>query len=397
LQGVLKTTNEMNRVILSCLAILSSAGLSAQTPTEIRSAEELAALNNSKESYRLMNDLTLNDWIPIADFSGTFDGSGHTIILTGFRNIPGTKIGLFASVEKGGVVKNLCLAGNVGYTSNQKILYIGGIAGVNFGLISCCVSRMALEGSINTAGGKPEKVKGISGYEAGAYGGCIAGINKGIITNCYTTGSILISGDIASNFAGGIAGGNGQPVQGSIGISIGPGGGGISATPGMVKVSDVISCCYTTASVFSVANPTTTGFLAAASGGITAHNHPTGWIGMCVSLNKTIVAKGTGKIAMLSAVPIANTSAITYSFYNENIDIHKYKDGAEQKPNNYLKRYAINFPATQESSWWRYPDGLTAKQRLQTFGFPFGEDEQSPWVWNDVEKLPALYWENKRE
>ena len=54
---------------------------SAVGQTEIRTAEELAAIGTDREtlsgSYILMNDLTLDDWVPI----GRMDHGGETLVV----------------------------------------------------------------------------------------------------------------------------------------------------------------------------------------------------------------------------------------------------------------------------------------------------------------------------
>jgi hypothetical protein len=137
--------------------------LPAYGQTQITTAEELAALNDSETTltgnYILMNDLTLDNWIPVGGlddrndkgFSGTFDGNGHTITVTGFRNsFDNTKIGLFGAVGEKGIVKNLCVTGNVDYTCHLKFLYIGGIAGINYGLVTCCAAKISLKVNYTT-------------------------------------------------------------------------------------------------------------------------------------------------------------------------------------------------------------------------------------------------------
>ncbi|MDR0754137.1 MAG: leucine-rich repeat domain-containing protein [Prevotellaceae bacterium] len=388
----------VSAAIFACTACVAAA----QAPIEIRTAEDMAAIgkdeNSTKGSYILMNDLTLDNWIPAGNigsgkehgFSGTFDGNGYTVTITGFHDSSAyTKLGLFGSIDKEGRVKNLCITGNISYAGNRKFLYMGGIAGINYGHIACCVSKIVIEGNIIAAVKKPsEKVKGLFGYEDGVYGGGIAGINLGSITNCYSAGSVLVYGDRMAMHAGGIAGGNGQPVGGSIGISIGSGGGGISVSQGTVKSFNVISYCYSVASIFS------SGTIIAASGGIAGFNHPSGLISKCVALNKTIEANATTRSA---ATPVASIPFSYYRnpdvYYSEDIAIREYKNRQEKKPDNFSKKNAVAFSATQEQSWWTYPDGLTEKQRNTKFGFYFGEDEQSPWVWNDRLNRPVMYWE----
>ena len=393
----------MKRVNLIVVGLLISASGFGQT--QITTAQELAAFNDSQTalagSYVLMNDLTLDNWTPIGGhddkdgqgFSGIFDGNGHTITITGFNSsFDNTKIGLFGLIEKEGVVKNLCVAGDISYSSDKSYLYIGGIAGVNFGTITCCISRMTVEGIIQI---DDKKLKGLSGFKNGASGGLIVGVNRGTTTNCYSTGSILISGNVVDILAGGIAGENGIIVGGGMSVTIGPGGtGGISAYQPNVKVSDVISHCYSTASVLSrlVVTGKTKSVMRAYSGGIVAITRTTGSTSSCVSLNKTIEADGLPNQSY--AMPITLMHYMGFlSFYSKDIVIRRYAMGKEQKPKKVSDKNAVAFSDTQEHSWWLYPEGLTEKQRKQTFSFYFGDNEKAPWKWNDVEKRPVLYWE----
>jgi hypothetical protein len=392
-----------NLLLLTAILAYSGTTVSAQTPIEIRTAGELAAIgkneNTLRGTYLLMNDLTLDNWTPTGDldntdghgFSGTFDGNGHTITMTAFYDSTDyTKIGLFGSIDKRGVVKNLCVAGNIRYTGKQKVLYIGGIAGINYGLITSCASKIALEGNAGMIiGEKPsKKIQTLFGYEDGAYGGGIAGINLGSITNCYSAGSIVTYGRRIAAYAGGIAGGNGQPVRGNIGFSFGPGGGGISASPGKVSSYAIILHCYSTAWIF------TNGALLAMSGGITGYNHPSGIITYSVALNKTVEANGQQSVA----TPVASIGGNTYFrtpgvYYRDDMLIREYKNRQDKKPDNFSPKNAVTLAATHDPSWWRYPDELTPKQRNRRFGFSFGEDEQSPWAWNDKQRLPVMHWE----
>jgi hypothetical protein len=384
-----------------------------QAQTEIRTAEELAALSDSETSlsgdYVLINDLTLDNWTPIGigdsdgqGFCGTLDGNGHTVTIAGFGDSPdNTRVGLFGTIAEGGVVKNLRVAGDVDYTGSQTILYIGGIAGINYGWVACCASVIELKAGIKNT--TTHRLKGITWYEDGTFGGGIAGINFGTITNSYSTGSVSLKGDRTMNYAGGIAGGNGHGIKGSFGIGVGSGGVSVSVTPGTAAIGHVIENCYSTAEVFSEADMVIvgSGLMKSAtivkSGGIAAHNHPTGAIIGSVSLCKTIQASAKGQSGISTAMPTASIGIGNYRhslvFFGRDIVIREYKNGQERKPRKFSNKEAVSLSVTQEESWWRYPDGLTEKQRAQTFGFAFGDDEQSPWAWDDETKRPVLYWE----
>ena len=175
----------------------------AGAPYFIYTEADLRAVGSTftaEAHYRLMADIIFtgdNDddpengnWMPIggtAGFSGTFDGNGHTI--TGLRiNIPEDfphfmSGGLFGAVD--GVVENLGLI-DVSITVGTQ--GIGGIAGVNNGIIQNCF----VSGSIGDMYGK----------------GGIVGSNpaSGTIQNCFFAGTISHRREDNSAVSGGIAG-----------------------------------------------------------------------------------------------------------------------------------------------------------------------------------------------
>ena len=161
-------------------------------------------------------DLTGTEWTPIPGFAGTFDGNGKTI--TGLTiNQPSTNnVGLFASIEDVGTVKNLKLD-KVIVTANSNV---GAIAGENRGTIeNCSVSGSVTGLSDNSC------VGGIAGWHYGgtitdchssatvegiAYIGGVAGQSNDIITACYSTGNVTATKNNTTgySFAGGVVGYN---------------------------------------------------------------------------------------------------------------------------------------------------------------------------------------------
>ena len=164
-------------------------------------------------------DLTGTEWTPIPNFAGTFDGNGKTI--TGLTiNQPSTdNVGLFASIDDEGTVKNLKLD-KVNVTANSNV---GAVAGQNRGTIeNCSVSGKVAGSSDNSC------VGGIAGFHrkgsitdchssatvtGKAYVGGIAGQSSAIegattITACYSTGSITAtkSNTMGYSYAGGVVG-----------------------------------------------------------------------------------------------------------------------------------------------------------------------------------------------
>ena len=158
-------------------------------------------------------DLTGTEWTPIPGFAGTFDGNGKTI--TGLTiNQPSTdNVGLFASIEDVGTVKNLKLD-KVNVTAKSNA---GAIAGENRGTIeNCSVSGSVTGLSDNSC------VGGIAGWHYGGtitdchssatvegitYIGGIAGQNNAYITACYSTGSVTAKmNSVNYSYAGGVVG-----------------------------------------------------------------------------------------------------------------------------------------------------------------------------------------------
>ena len=390
-------------------ALMFVFGVVAMAQTEIRTVEELVAVgasqNSMEGSYILMNDIVVDNWIPIGGidgndgngFAGIFDGNGHTVTINSF-DLDNTCVGLFGLIGEKGTVKKLRVTGSISYTGGQKILYIGGIAGFNNGTIACCVSSIDL--TCNYVKAQTEKkVKHQFGYENGQFGGGIAGINLGVIVHCYSTGSIRV----LQGQAAGIAAGNGKPVRGGIGVSVGPGGGGVSVNPGAIPLyKSGVAYCYSLASVSSAVDNTgrkvSTFILGGASGIVATNRLETAVMNNCVSLNQLLEVKGDMK-PKATPFPIFGAAGLAHEnsqfYYREDMVIRQYDaQDVALKPTKISPKCAVAFSSTQEESWWRMPDGLTTKEQRQVLGFPFGEDEVSPWKWNDQLKRPVLYWEN---
>lgn len=171
---------------------------------------------NSGSDCVLTGDITLTNesWSPIQNFSGEFDGQGHTI--------KGLTSALFDTVS-GGTVKNVvlevqiqitgnipCVGGVVGDTNEGTIMnctvsgdisnsrdntaYAGGIVGENKGTVIGCT----VDSDIHA--------RGMSFFGTSAVAGGIAASNKGIIKGCCYTGTSVQAEGLGT--AGGITGSN---------------------------------------------------------------------------------------------------------------------------------------------------------------------------------------------
>lgn len=207
----------------------------------VSSAKEFAEMDASG-SYTLTKDIIVTE--PYAsDFSGTFDGNGHTVTLDITAST--ANVGLFSKLADGAVVKNVitagsvtatgkkCVAGIAGYaTDNVKIenckntasitgnKNVGGILGEAYNneeSISVGIKNCANEGAVNgtgsAIGGIVGKMEGqnsiIDCYNRGNITGFnnyagIAGQSTGAlvatIKNCYSVGAVTAYG--ASTNAG---------------------------------------------------------------------------------------------------------------------------------------------------------------------------------------------------
>lgn len=153
----------------------------------IGTAEKFAEMQPGG-SYKLTADITVTE--PYAyDFSGTFDGNGHTVTLNITSSSAKSYTGLFGTLAGGAVVKNVITAGKIEATGKDNV---GGIAG-----------------RANTYGGAVtiencKNIAEISGNKAvgGILGNCTT-INYTLtISACANTGAVTAS----NSQAGGIAG-----------------------------------------------------------------------------------------------------------------------------------------------------------------------------------------------
>lgn len=166
---------------------MTSSGGTDSAPTAINDADGFKNMV-AGGSYKLAADITVTE--PYAnDFSGTFDGNGHTVTLNITSSSAKSYTGLFGTLAGGAVVKNVITAGKIEATGKDNV---GGIAG-----------------RANTYGGAVtiencKNIAEISGNKAvgGILGNCTT-INYTLtISACANTGAVTAS----NSQAGGIAG-----------------------------------------------------------------------------------------------------------------------------------------------------------------------------------------------
>ena len=167
----------------------------------VSSAKEFAAMDASG-SYTLTKDIIVTE--PYAsDFSGTFDGNGHTVTLDITAST--AYVGLFSKLAGGAVVRNVITAGSVTATGKNNVGGIAGVADTELGAItiSNCKNEAAIKGNKvvgGILGGCTEDDYALT-ISACANEGNISGTrniggicgtleNAHFIKNCYNSGAV---------------------------------------------------------------------------------------------------------------------------------------------------------------------------------------------------------------
>lgn len=166
----------------------------------IGTAEAFAAMEPGG-NYQLTADITVT--APYAeDFSGTFDGDGHTVTLNITSSSAKSYTGLFGTLAGGAVVKNVITAGSI----SGKVNNVGGIAGTADGNVTIenCKNTASIKGGKGAGGilGYSEPGSGFVTISSCANMGSVSGTRKQvggiagnvvgthIIRNCYNQGDI---------------------------------------------------------------------------------------------------------------------------------------------------------------------------------------------------------------
>lgn len=187
------TSSDGNRAALdSAVCTVSVVNKNVVVTTE----EQLHAMEPNG-IYTLGCDIELTEpWTPIANFSGTLDGAGHTISgldVTVAENDWSTQgAGLFQYNARGAVVKNLGLTGTV--ASHNNNVWAGAIFGALYApatISNCWVDvDVVNDGLYNGAGGLVGDVTTYAGETR--------------IENCYATGSVTVDNEYGA--CGGLVG-----------------------------------------------------------------------------------------------------------------------------------------------------------------------------------------------
>ena len=257
-------------------ATVSIQGEGTKTsPYLITEENQIVALANGELSYsayyQLENDIKLRsyEWKPICNpnlyenFSGTFDGNGHTIsnLKIGSLGSNYSYLGLFGNNT--GTIKNLNLEITNINTNVDHNAFVGGIAAVNSGTIdNCRVSGniTATGGTVGGIVGNLDEGKIINSYsdvnisgEATTVGGIIGSATSSNVENCGFYGKLT---DLEAN-VGGVVGylesTNMKNCYNNSEININGGAGGIIGTCKIITkpVTFTIQQCYNKSNIIS--------------------------------------------------------------------------------------------------------------------------------------------------
>jgi len=169
--------------------------------------------------YELVQDLDLGriaDWVPVGNcgpekncmvardkygFAGALDGNGHTLRNLTIAQPEGGGVGMFGTLAKSGLVRNLTLE-NASVTGRGGV---GALVGANFGYVADCRASVQVTGRLATGG--------------------LVGGHAGQVVNCHVTGEV--TGQAA---VGGLAGdmnGTVRDSSASVTVTAGKGVGGL--------------------------------------------------------------------------------------------------------------------------------------------------------------------------
>jgi uncharacterized protein (TIGR02145 family) len=341
----------------------------------INTAEELAGLaklvndgvDMKGKTFKLGGNIVLNDtanwrrwesvapanrWVGIGksksnNFKGTFDGNGFIVSGIYIKDATNLPAGLFGSVGKGGIIKNVGVTA-LHITCNG---YVGGLIGAlqDSGIVTNCFMTGTITG-YDDAGGLIGITRGygkikiidcfaIGSVSArGSVGGLIGYANEyDTIKNCYATGNV-------SNY-----------VSGYFGLTAGAGG----LAGGGTAIN-----CYATGSVLGAGS--VGGLLGRgkainsyATGSVSGDHNVGGLIGRGTAINSYATGNVTGKDFSVGGL-VGGSGSATNSYATGNVSGKKYVGGLIGASDGY--EYATYCYAIGSVSGTEYVGGLVGAE-----------------------------------
>ena len=192
--------------ILLKIKVVIADGRQRETAFRIYSTEELKTIQYANNYYEIMNDLSFNGWqsLKLTDFKSTIFGHNENIVLS-FKDSEC----LVDTVGLGGEISDLAFVGDISMGARAitgKTEAAGFVARENKGTISNVRIDVYYDGTDY----KYSELKSTCSASENYVGG-IVGINSGLIENCFSYG---LSIGLNDGVAGGIAGQNNGNVYG---------------------------------------------------------------------------------------------------------------------------------------------------------------------------------------
>lgn len=176
------------------ISITIADGMSEGTAIRVYNEADLKNIDTAKY-YRIMNNITLTNWVSYNEFSGMFFGKDENITLT----FEGNSQSFVNTLLDKGVIKNLTFVGNVMSVGTESA---GIVANTNRGTIDGVTVDVYYSDGL---------YKSSTLNSTASFVGGIAGINYGTIKNTYSYG-VTINASNAS-YVGGIVGNNLKTVE----------------------------------------------------------------------------------------------------------------------------------------------------------------------------------------
>ncbi|WP_211473880.1 YDG domain-containing protein [Collimonas humicola] len=217
---------------------------------------------------------------PAQEFSGVFDGLGHTVSGLTINDGSLVGIGMIGAVGAAGVVRNVgLLGGSVAVTSSN---YTGALVGQNFGKISNSFSTATVSASSNAtfigglvgenSGGTITRSYAGGTLNAGAaasnVGGLLGGLQGGTVSYSYATGNVTGT----SNYVGGLIG---YSYGGGSAVSVISNSYATGTVSGSSYVGGLLGSNYGFSGPSTISNSYATGAVSGTSaiGGLVGHNY----------------------------------------------------------------------------------------------------------------------------
>ncbi|PFH12288.1 filamentous hemagglutinin family protein [Collimonas sp. PA-H2] len=217
---------------------------------------------------------------PAQEFSGVFDGLGHTVSGLTINRGSVVGVGMIGATGAAGVVRNLgLLGGSVAVTSSN---YTGALVGQNFGKINNSFSTATVSASSNAtfigglvgenSGGTINRSHAGGTLNAGAaannVGGLLGGMQGGTVSYSYATGNVTGT----SNYVGGLIG---YSYGGGSATSVISNSYATGSVSGSSYVGGLLGANYGFSGPSTISNSYATGAVAGTSavGGLVGHNY----------------------------------------------------------------------------------------------------------------------------